>query len=67
MPRFINEGCVKCGACTADCPVEAISEGDTKFQVDPEVCIDCGECHCPFGKMSVIPRPKKKKYVLQRM
>ncbi|MBQ3578442.1 MAG: 4Fe-4S binding protein, partial [Firmicutes bacterium] len=26
MPRVIEKGCVKCGACTADCPVEAIHE-----------------------------------------
>ena len=43
MPRVIEPGCVKCGACTADCPVEAIYEGETQFYVDPAICIDCGK------------------------
>jgi len=55
MPRVIEKGCVKCGACTADCPVEAIHEEPDQFVVDPKICIDCGECHCPFGHMGKIP------------
>ena len=60
MPRVIEPGCVKCGACTADCPVEAIYEGETQFYVAPAICIDCGECHCPFHHMGKVPfEPKK--------
>ena len=33
----------------AECPVEAISQGDTQYQIDPDKCIDCGSCAnaCP--------------------
>ncbi|MBQ2973581.1 MAG: 4Fe-4S binding protein, partial [Clostridia bacterium] len=28
MAYIINDDCISCGACAAECPVEAISEGD---------------------------------------
>ena len=33
------------------CPVNAISEGDTQYQIDPDVCVECGACAevCPVG------------------
>ncbi len=48
MPRFINEECIACGACVAECPVDCIAEGDI-FVIDEEVCTDCGACEevCP--------------------
>ncbi|NLN07739.1 MAG: 4Fe-4S binding protein [Firmicutes bacterium] len=49
MARVINDDCIACGSCQAECPVDAISEGDTKYHIDPETCIDCGACEevCP--------------------
>lgn len=49
MAYIINEECIACGACTAECPVDAISEGDDKYVIDAEKCIDCGSCAdvCP--------------------
>ena len=51
MAHIITDECVSCGACADTCPVNAISEGDAKYVVDPEVCIDCGACEgvCPTG------------------
>ena len=41
--------CISCGACMADCPVDAISEGDGTYVIDAATCIDCGACtgNCP--------------------
>jgi ferredoxin len=49
MAFKITDACVSCGACTGVCPVEAISEGDPTYKIDPETCIDCGACvdACP--------------------
>ncbi len=49
MAYKINEECINCGACEAECPVEAISEGDGVRVIDADTCIECGACAgaCP--------------------
>lgn len=49
MAYKISDDCISCGACAAECPVEAISEGDGKYEIDADKCIDCGTCAdtCP--------------------
>ena len=44
MAHTINDECISCGACAGECPVEAISEGEDKYIIDPEKCTDCGNC-----------------------
>ncbi|MEF9853330.1 MAG: 4Fe-4S binding protein [Hydrogenoanaerobacterium sp.] len=51
MAYIISNECINCGACEAECPVSAISEGDGKYQIDADTCISCGACEgvCPVG------------------
>lgn len=51
MAYKISDECVSCGSCAAECPVSAISEGDSKYVIDAGTCIDCGNCAdvCPVG------------------
>ncbi len=41
MAMKITDECIACGACEAECPVEAISEGDGIFVIDSELCVEC--------------------------
>ena len=40
---IIDEKCIECGACWAECPLEAfVRKG--KFAISSEKCVDCGAC-----------------------
>ena len=54
MAYVISDECVSCGTCAAECPAEAISEGDGKYVIDADTCMDCGSCAgvCPAGAIS---------------
>ena len=41
MAYLINEECINCGACESECPNEAISEGESFYEIDPKRCTDC--------------------------
>ena len=49
MAFVFSDSCVACGACEAQCPVGAITEGDGKFEINADECLDCGACAsaCP--------------------
>ena len=51
MAFKITDECISCGACAAECPVNAISEGNDKYVIDADACIDCGNCAavCPVS------------------
>ena len=51
MAYKISDDCISCGACAAECPCEAITEGDGKYVIDEATCISCGNCAdvCPVG------------------
>ncbi len=57
MAYKITDECISCGACEADCPNKAISEGKTAYVIDPAKCTECIGKHakpqcaeiCPVG------------------
>ena len=51
MAFAINDSCVSCGAWASECPVSAITQVDTQYEIDANTCIDCGNCAnvCPVG------------------
>jgi len=55
MAHVISDDCTSCGSCAAVCPTEAISEGDAKYEIDPNLCTDCGTCvdECPVEAISL--------------
>ncbi len=54
MSYKIDDKCISCGACEQECPVSAISQGDSIYVVNAETCIDCGACEsvCPVAAPS---------------
>lgn len=54
MAHVISDECISCGTCESECPTGAISEGDDKYVIDPEICTDCGACvdACPVEAIS---------------
>ena len=51
MAFIINEECISCGVCAGECPVECITEGADRYEIDADACISCGNCAtvCPVG------------------
>ena len=41
MAYKITDECISCGACEPECPNEAISEGETIYDIDPSKCTEC--------------------------
>ena len=54
MAYKISDDCISCGACADTCPVDAISEGASHYEIDAGLCIDCGACKdtCPVDAIS---------------
>ena len=42
MAYVIGGGCIMCGSCAGECPVGAIAEGDGKYEINADACVDIG-------------------------
>ncbi|MCL2366064.1 MAG: 4Fe-4S binding protein [Oscillospiraceae bacterium] len=49
MAYKISAECVSCGACVSDCPVDAIAQGESAYEINADTCVSCGVCvsSCP--------------------
>ena len=49
MAFKITDKCISCGTCAAACPVQCITQGEERFEIDSNACISCGTCAgvCP--------------------
>jgi Pyruvate/2-oxoacid:ferredoxin oxidoreductase delta subunit len=45
MATMITAECINCGACEPECPNNAISQGETIFVIDPQLCTECVGFH----------------------
>ena len=45
MAFKINDECVACGACAGACPTGAIAEGDGKYEINADECVDLSLIH----------------------
>ena len=55
MALKIGEDCTNCDACVPVCPNEAISEGDTTYVINPDLCTECHGAHDEPQCVSVCP------------
>ncbi|OFZ69542.1 MAG: 4Fe-4S ferredoxin [Bdellovibrionales bacterium RIFOXYD1_FULL_44_7] len=55
MAYKINDECSSCGACEPECPNNAISQGDTVYMINADLCTECVGAHDTPQCASVCP------------
>ncbi|MEI8272871.1 MAG: 4Fe-4S binding protein [Paludibacter sp.] len=55
MAHRITDECTYCGACEPECPVNAISAGESSYIIDESICIDCVGYHDQAACVEVCP------------
>lgn len=41
MSLIITDECINCDVCEPECPNEAIYQGDSIYEIDPDRCTEC--------------------------
>ena len=41
MALMITDECINCDVCEPECPNEAIYQGDSIYEIDPDRCTEC--------------------------
>ena len=41
MATLITDECINCDVCEPECPNEAIYQGDSIYEIDPDRCTEC--------------------------
>lgn len=41
MSLMITDECINCDVCEPECPNEAIYQGDSIYEIDPNKCTEC--------------------------
>ena len=41
MALIITDECINCAVCEPECPNEAIYQGDSIYEIDPDRCTEC--------------------------
>jgi ferredoxin len=64
MALLITDECINCDVCEPECPNQAISQGETVYQIEPGKCTECvghfdrPQCQevCPVDCIFLDPR-----------
>ena len=57
MGFVVCEPCIKCKYtdCVSVCPVACFKEGANMLVIDPDECIDCGDCETECPVEAIVP------------
>lgn len=57
MTYVVTEKCIACkhAACVAVCPADCFREGPNMLIIDPNLCIDCGNCVPACPEKAIFP------------
>lgn len=63
MAYKILDDCINCSACEPECPNDAITEGESIYIIDPNLCTECAGFYdepqcvslCPVESIVQIP------------